>query len=200
MLAAGGAGRKRKSSMRKDGVLGQDFFERDAVRVAEELIGVSFFLAGAGGTIVETEAYRHDDEASHSFHGPRRRCMTMFGPAGHLYVYRSYGRHWCLNLVCLPGSAVLVRALRPDAGIARMMERRATTNPRMLCSGPGRLCQALGIEGAHDGWLVSTPPVCLVEPPFKPAVVRATRIGISKSTDRLWRFGLQGSPWLSKPI
>lgn len=177
----------------------QQFFARDAVDVARALVGTTLLFAETRGIIVETEAYRQDDRASHSFGGPTPRCRTMFGPAGHLYVYRSYGLHWCLNLVCLPGSAVLVRALEPIKGVERMIERRRTDSLAGLCGGPGRLCQALGIDGSLDGWPSWRPPFRIVPPGGPPGnVVVTRRIGISRDADRPWRFCLEGSLWLSR--
>ncbi len=176
----------------------RSFFEREAMIVAPELIGVELYLGGAGGIIIETEAYEPDDPASHSFRGQTIRNRSMFGPAGHAYVYRSYGIHWCLNFVCRPGSAVLIRAVQPLSGLQEMELRRGRNDPLLLCSGPGRLCQALGITIAHDG-------VSLFEEPFSlkasagPALVSTgPRIGISQAMDHPWRFGLEGSVYVSK--
>ena len=127
------------------------FWDRPPDQVAVELIGFDFCVDGVGGVIVETEAYAVDDPASHSFVGETRRNAIMFGPPGHAYIYRSYGLHWCLNFVCQRGSAVLLRAVEPLHGIDRMIERRGLTQLRLLCSGPGRLAQALGIDGSHNG-------------------------------------------------
>ena len=170
--------------------------------VARELIGASLEVKGCGGIIVEAEAYGHDDPASHSYGGKNRRNESMFGPPGIAYVYISYGVHWCLNFVCGPeghGSAVLIRALEPTLGLARMRKRRGIQDVRQLCSGPGKLTQALGITGGLDGL-----PLC--EPPFKlilnerahPPIVSGCRIGITRATEMPWRFGEAGSHYLSR--
>ena len=182
--------------------LGAGFFERDAVAVARDLIGARLLLDGVGGRIVETEAYDRDDPASHSFGGPTPRNAVMFGPPGRAYVYRIYGLHWCLNLVCAgdPKGAVLIRALEPTDGLATMAERRGTGDARLLCSGPGRLCQALAVGPGHNGLELDRPPFALAARARPHALAEGPRIGLSKAADTPWRFGAAGSPFLSKPF
>ena len=178
------------------------WLRRPIVDLARDLIGATLLVDGVGGRIVETEAYRADDPASHSFAGPRPRTAAMFGPAGHAYVYRIYGLHWCLNIVGgeAPGAAVLIRALEPIDGLDRMVARRGTAEARLLCSGPGRLAQALGITGALDGAALDAPPFALVPANEAMAVIAGPRIGISKAVDQPWRFGRAGSRYLSRPF
>jgi DNA-3-methyladenine glycosylase len=168
---------------------------------ARDLIGWTLTLDGVGGRIVETEAYHPADPASHSFSGPTPRNAVMFGPPGRIYVYRSYGIHWCMNLVCGdgPGSAVLLRALEPTQGLDLMIARRGLDDPRALCAGPGRLCQALGVTREHNGWRIDQPPFAL-EPGPPAEVVVGPRIGITKAAEVLWRFGERGSRYLSRPF
>ena len=183
--------------------LSADFFARPVHKVAPELIGATLLVDGVGGPIVELEAYDQDDPASHAFRGRTVRNATMFGPAGHAYVYRSYGVHWCLNLVCgRPGraEAVLVRALRPTVGLEAMRARRGLETERSLCSGPGRLCQALGVTGDHDGLALDAPPFEVHAREAAPEIVTGPRIGITRGIEMKWRYGLKGSPFLSRPF
>jgi len=188
------------ASRRNSEALTADFFAQDVVRVARALIGAELMFRGAGGLIVETEAYHHEDPASHAFTGRTERNAAMWGPQGRAYVYRSYGIHWCLNVVAgrAPGSAVLIRALEPTAGIGKMQARRGTDNIRLLCAGPGRLCQALGITREDDGKPLDAPPFALMARARKAAIVTGVRIGLTKAVETPWRFGLAGSPFVSK--
>jgi DNA-3-methyladenine glycosylase len=171
--------------------------------VARQLIGVTVLIDGVGGRIVETEAYDGEDPASHSYSGPTERNVAMFGPPAHAYVYRSYGIHWCLNFVCREeghGAGVLIRAVEPLAGLETMQERRGTTDAWLLCSGPGKLCQAMGVTRALNGQSLAQAPFELQAAPSGIEVVAGPRIGISKAVDVPWRFGLAGSRWVSKPF
>jgi len=179
-----------------------EVFKLPPVEAARALIGWTLTLDGVGGVIVETEAYHHEDPASHSFSGPTPRNQVMFGPVGRAYVYRSYGIHWCLNVVVGPdpGSAVLIRALEPTAGIEVMRERRGVAEVRQLCSGPGKLCQALAVTRAHDGLPIDAAPFALAPPERDFDVVAGPRIGISRAADLPWRLGEAGSRFLSRPF
>jgi len=181
--------------------LRREFFARSVHEVAPELIGATLLFDGVGGVIVEVEAYDQDDPASHSFGGLTPTRASMFGPAGHAYVYRSYGVHWCLNLVCAPAGraeAALIRALAPTHGLDAMRERRRLEKERSLCSGPGKLFQALGITRVADGLALEEPPFELVARTEEPPLAVGTRIGITRAVEQPWRYGLAGSPFLSR--
>ncbi|HEY5130369.1 MAG TPA: DNA-3-methyladenine glycosylase [Bradyrhizobium sp.] len=177
------------------------FFARSVHEVAPDLIGATLLVNGTGGIIVEVEAYHHTDPAAHSFRGPTPRNQVMFGPPGFAYVYRSYGIHWCVNFVCEKAgsaSAVLIRALEPTRGIAAMRRRRGLHELRSLCSGPGKLTEALGITDAHNGLPLDAAPIALHARIGKVEVVAGVRIGITKAVELPWRYGLKGSKFLSK--
>jgi len=183
--------------------LNRRFFARSVHQVAPELIGAILLVDGVGGRIAEVEAYHHTDPAAHSYRGPTERNAVMFGPPGHAYVYRSYGIHWCLNFVCEPAgsaSAVLIRAIEPLEGLAKMRRRRGFRDERLLCSGPGRLCQALRISLAHNGLPLDREPFELLARTEKFEIATGVRIGITKATERPWRYGIKGSKFLSKPF
>jgi DNA-3-methyladenine glycosylase len=183
--------------------LGRDFFARSVHDVAPDLLGTMLLCDGVGGTIVEVEAYDHEDPAAHGFRGRTARNATMFGQAGYAYVYRSYGIHWCINFVCEDvgvANAVLIRALEPLHGLDTMRQRRAVAEERLLCAGPGRLCQALAITREHDGLPLDEPPFDVRAREYEPEIVRGPRIGITKATERPWRYALAGSRYLSRPL
>ncbi len=182
-------------------MLSRDFFARSVHEVAPELIGVTLLVDGVGGRIVEVEAYDGEDPASHGYRGRTDRNAAMFGPAGHAYVYRSYGIHWCLNLVCGEegeAEAALVRALEPTVGVEEQQRRRGVEDLRALCSGPGKLCQALGITREHDGLPLDEPPFELLPRADVPEIVTGPRIGITRATERSWRYVLAGSAFVSR--
>jgi DNA-3-methyladenine glycosylase len=184
-------------------VLRAEFFARSVHEVAPGLIGATLLVDDVGGPIVEAEAYDQEDPASHGFHGRTVRNEAMFGPAGRAYVYRSYGIHWCLNLVCEEegvASAVLIRALEPTHGVERMTARRGVDDPRLLCAGPGRLCQALGITVEHDGLPLDLPPFEVREAAGLVQVVAGPRIGITRAAELPWRYALAGSRFVSRPL
>ena len=183
--------------------LGRDFFARSVHDVAPDLLGVTLLVDGVGGPIVEVEAYDHEDPAAHGYRGRTARNASMFGPPGHAYVYRSYGIHWCLNFVCEEegsASAVLVRALEPSVGIETMRGRRGLEDVRLLCAGPGRLCQALGLTREQDGAPLDDPPFELRPRAAEPTVLVGPRIGITQAVERPWRYGVAGSRFLSRPF
>ena len=183
--------------------LSRAFFNRSVHEVAPELIGAVLLFNGVGGRLVEIEAYNQSEPAAHSFCGLTPRNAVMFGPAGYAYVYRSYGIHWCLNFVCEPqgsAGAVLIRAIEPTTGLAAMRRRRGIADERLLCSGPGRLCEALGITHRENGVSLAAPPFEIFAAAGDTEVVTGPRIGITKAVDLPWRYGEKGSRFLSKPF
>jgi DNA-3-methyladenine glycosylase len=183
--------------------LSRAFFSRSVLDVAPDLIGATLLFNGVGGRIVEVEAYHHTEPAAHSFRGPTARNAIMFGPAGYAYVYRSYGIHWCLNFVCEPkgsASAVLLRAIEPTAGLSAMRRRRGLTDERLLCAGPGRVCEALGVTAKHNGMALDTPPFEFFARVGAVEIVAGPRIGLTKAAELPWRYGLKDSRFLSKPF
>ena len=183
--------------------LSRAFFARHVLEVAPDLIGATMLVNGVGGIIVELEAYHHTEPAAHSFNGPTPRNGVMFGPPGFAYVYRSYGIHWCVNFVCEKAgsaSAVLIRALQPTQGIPAMRRRRGLHDEKSLCSGPGKLTEALGITHQHNALALDAPPFALHARPGKPDIVTGVRIGLTKAVELPWRYGMKGSKFLSKPF
>jgi DNA-3-methyladenine glycosylase len=181
----------------------RNFFARSVHAVAPDLIGATFLFNGVGGRIVEVEAYHHTDPAAHSYGGRTERNAVMFGPPGFVYVYRSYGIHWCVNFVCEPegsASAVLIRAIEPLEGLEKMRRRRGLKDLRLLCAGPGRLCEALGISRAHNGLPLDAPPFRLERRTGQVEIAVGPRIGLTKAVEQPWRYGLAGSRFLSKPF
>jgi DNA-3-methyladenine glycosylase len=192
-----------RTSLKPGKQLKKSFFGRSVHEVAPDLIGATFLVDGVGGIIVEVEAYHHTEPAAHSYNGLTPRNAVMFGPAGFVYVYRSYGIHWCVNFVCEKAgsaSAVLIRALEPTHGIPTMRRRRGLPDERSLCSGPGKLTEALGITHAHNGLPLDAPPIALYARTAKPDVVTGIRVGITKAVELPWRYGLKDSKFLSKPF
>jgi DNA-3-methyladenine glycosylase len=183
--------------------LRSSFFARSVHDVAPDLIGATLLVNDVGGLIVEVEAYHHTDPAAHSYNGKTERNAAMFGPPGYAYVYRSYGIHWCLNFVCEEAgsaSAVLIRALQPTEGLPAMRRRRGVAEERLLCSGPGRLCQALAVTDRHNGLPLDKAPFELRARDRDYEIASGVRIGITKAADLPWRYGMKGSRFLSRPI
>ena len=183
--------------------LTREFFARSVHEVAPALVGCTLLVDGVGGRIVEVEAYDQHDPAAHSYRGRTARNRSMFGPPGRAYVYRSYGIHWCLNLVCEPeglASAALVRALEPTHGIEIMEERRGVSDRRRLCAGPGNVCQALAVTRDHDGLPLDRPPFAIFDAPDEIRVARGRRVGITRAAELPWRYGLVGSKFLSRAL
>ncbi|HEX5762482.1 MAG TPA: DNA-3-methyladenine glycosylase [Solirubrobacterales bacterium] len=184
--------------------LGVEFFGRSVHEVARDLVGCRLFYRSRGGVVVETESYERDDPACHAYVGLTRRTEVLFGPPGRAYVYLSYGIHSLLNAVAEPegeAAAVLIRALEPTHGVDKMRARRGNRPDAELCSGPGKLTEALGIGLADNGADLAEDPFCLLsrEPAWNGEIVASPRIGITKAVDRPWRFSLAGSPYVSRP-
>ncbi|PJG56499.1 3-methyladenine DNA glycosylase [Bradyrhizobium forestalis] len=193
----------KTSSPRLGKLLKRSFFGRSVHEVAPDLIGATMLVDGVGGIIVEVEAYHHTDPAAHSYRGPTPRNQVMFGPPGFAYVYRSYGIHWCVNFVCEEqgsASAVLIRALEPTHGLAAMRRRRHLQDVHTLCSGPGKLTEALGVTIVHNALPLDRPPIALHARTEDVEVAAGVRIGITKAVELPWRYGITGSKFLSKPF
>ena len=190
--------------------LPQGFFARSALDVARDLVGCTFLFKGAGGRIVETEAYRQDDPCCHGYSGKTARNAVLFGPPGHLYVYFTYGMHFCGNVACEPegtGAGVLLRALVPEHGVEGMVARRGVEEPRLLCSGPARLAQALGIGREQSGLPVWEAPLAILSrggaggpTAAVPRILTTPRIGVRGGDQKPWRFVDADSPFLSRPL
>jgi DNA-3-methyladenine glycosylase len=194
----------RDAATRDDSRLDTAFFARSVHLVARELIGCRLFYKDCGGTIVETESYERDDPACHAYVGLTKRTATLFGPPGHAYVYLSYGIHSLLNVVAEPegeAAAVLIRALEPNAGLEGMQARRGARPEADLCSGPGKLTEALGIDLSVNAADLAADPFLLLPPEsgWSGEVVTGPRVGITKAVDRPWRFSLAGSRFVSRP-
>lgn len=193
----------KTSTPRLGKALKRAFFARSVREVARDLIGATMLVDSVGGIIVEVEAYHHTEPAAHSYNGPTPRNQIMFGPPGFAYVYRSYGIHWCINFVCEEegtAAAVLIRALEPTHGLAAMRRRRHAVDVRALCSGPGKLTEALGITIAHNTLPLDRPPIALHARTEDVEVAMGIRIGITKAVELPWRYGVKGSKFLSKPF
>lgn len=185
--------------------LPQTFFARNALEVARDLIGCTFLFGGTGGRIVETEAYRQDDPCCHGYRGRTDRNAVLFGPPGHLYVYFTYGMHFCANIASEEegeGAGVLLRALQPEHGVSSMIARRGVVEPRLLASGPARLAQALGIDSAQNGLAVWRPPLAILprDEASPPRVLTTARIGVRGGDQKPWRFVDADSRLLSRPL
>jgi len=193
----------KTSTPRLGKALKRGFFDRSVHEVAPDLIGATMLVNGVGGIIVEVEAYHHTEPAAHSYNGPTPRNQIMFGPPGYVYVYRSYGIHWCVNFVCEKAgsaAAVLIRALEPTHGLAAMRRRRHAVDPHALCSGPGKLTEALGITIAHNTLPLDQAPFVLHARTEDVEIATGIRIGITKAVELPWRYGVRGSKFLSKPF
>lgn len=194
---------RRSTRARRSGVLPIGFYARPVLEVARGLIGCVVEHEGVSGTIVETEAYHECEPACHAFVGVTSRTRVLFGEPGVAYVYRSYGIHALLNAVCEPvgvGAAVLIRALEPLSGIERMRARRGVVRDRDLCSGPGKLTQALGVELSENATSLLDGPVTIsTGEGGRPQVLAGPRIGISKAVELRWRFSAAGNPYVSRP-
>jgi DNA-3-methyladenine glycosylase len=180
------------------------FFARSVHEVARDLVGCRLFYDGRGGIVVETESYERDDPACHAYVGLTKRTEVLFGPPGRAYVYLSYGIHSLLNAVAEPegeAAAVLFRALEPTDGLDAMRARRGARPDTDLCSGPGKLTEALGIDLADNGADLERDPFCLLqrEPDWNGEIIAGPRVGITKAVERPWRFCLADSPHVSRP-